>query len=128
MASWPALTMPMSMPALMAWYRNTAWIASRTGLLPRNEKETLDTPPETSAWGRVCLICAGRLDEVDGVVVVLLDAGGDGEDVRVEDDVLGGKPTCSVSTGRRGCRSRPCAPWVSAWPTSSKAMTMTAAP
>jgi predicted GNAT family acetyltransferase len=29
------------------------------------------------------------LDEVDGVVVVLFDAGGDGEDVRVEDDVLG---------------------------------------
>jgi hypothetical protein len=38
----------------------------------------------------------GRLDEVDRVVVVLLDAGGDGEDVGVEDDVLGGKPTCSV--------------------------------
>ena len=32
---------------------------------------------------------AGRLDEVDAVVVVLLDAGGDGEDVGVEDDVLG---------------------------------------
>jgi hypothetical protein len=32
------------------------------------------------------------------VTVVLLDAGGDGEDVRVEDDVLGGKPTCSVSS------------------------------
>ena len=32
---------------------------------------------------------ARRLDEIDAVVVVLLDAGGDGEDVRVEDDVLG---------------------------------------
>ena len=32
---------------------------------------------------------AHRLDEVDAVVVVLLDAGGDGEDVGVEDDVLG---------------------------------------
>ena len=31
----------------------------------------------------------GRLDEVDRVVVVFLDAGGDGEDVRVEDDVFG---------------------------------------
>ena len=29
-----------------------------------------------------------RLDEVDRVVVVLLDAGGDGEDVRIEDDVF----------------------------------------
>jgi hypothetical protein len=35
------------------------------------------------------LIQLRRLDEVDGVVVVLLDAGGDGEDVGVEDDVLG---------------------------------------
>ncbi len=32
---------------------------------------------------------ARGLDEVDGIVVVLLDAGGDGEDVGVEDDVLG---------------------------------------
>jgi hypothetical protein len=31
---------------------------------------------------------ARGLDEIDGVVVVLLDAGADGEDVRVEDDVL----------------------------------------
>ena len=31
----------------------------------------------------------GRLDEVDRVVVVFLDAGGDGEDVRIEDDVFG---------------------------------------
>ena len=30
-----------------------------------------------------------RLDEGDAVVVVLLDAGGDGEDVGIEDDVLG---------------------------------------
>ena len=29
------------------------------------------------------------LDEVDGVVVVLLDAGGDGEDIGIKDDVLG---------------------------------------
>src|SRR3546814_5151152 len=30
-----------------------------------------------------------RLDEVDGIVVVFLHAGGDGEDVGIEDDVLG---------------------------------------
>ena len=34
---------------------------------------------------------AHRLDEVHPVVVVLLDTGGDGEDVGVEDDVLGRK-------------------------------------
>jgi hypothetical protein len=37
----------MSMPAAMAWYRNTEWMASRTVSLPRNENETLETPPET---------------------------------------------------------------------------------
>ncbi|EWS64148.1 hypothetical protein Y695_02613 [Hydrogenophaga sp. T4] len=52
----PALTMPMSMPALMAWYRNTVWIASRTGSLPRKLNDTLDTPPLTLAPGRCCLI------------------------------------------------------------------------
>ena len=34
---------------------------------------------------------ARRLDEIDAVIVVLLHAGGDGEDVRIEDDVLGRK-------------------------------------
>ena len=66
-------------------------MASRTGSLPRNEKLTLETPPETLAPGRFCLDPARRLDEVDGVVVVLLDAGRDREDVRIEDDVLGRK-------------------------------------
>src|SRR5690606_22121353 len=31
----------------------------------------------------------GGLEEIDGVVAMLLDAGGDGEDVGVKDDVLG---------------------------------------
>ncbi len=52
----PALTMPMSIPALMAWKRKTAWIASRTALLPRKLKDTFETPPETRAWGRFSLI------------------------------------------------------------------------
>jgi hypothetical protein len=85
----PALTMPMSMPAWIAWYRNTVWIASRTGSLPRNENDTLETPPDTLRARQVLLDPARRVDEVDGVVVVLLDAGRDREDVRVEDDVLG---------------------------------------
>ena len=90
-ASWPALTMPMSRPACTAWYRNAACIASRTWSLPRNEKLMFETPPEMWHAG-ACLLDAPRgLDEVDGVVVVLLDAGGDGEDVGVEDDVLGGE-------------------------------------
>jgi hypothetical protein len=56
---------------------------------------------------------AGRLDEVDAVIVVLLDAGRDGEDVRVEDDVFR-RETRPARSGacRRACRSRPCAPGV----------------
>ena len=37
----------------MAWYRKTAWMASRTGLLPRKENETFEMPPEVLAYGRV---------------------------------------------------------------------------
>ena len=100
----------MSMPAWMAWYRNTVCIASRTGSLPRNENDTLVTPPLTSACGRRSLDPAHGLDEVHGVVVVLLDAGGDREDVRVEDDVLGREADLLgqqlVGSARR---SRPCA-------------------
>ena len=66
-------------------------MASRTGSLPRNEKDRFETPPEIWTCGRVCADLPRRLDEVDAVVVVLLDAGRDGEDVRVEDDVLGRK-------------------------------------
>jgi len=56
MGSAPALTMPMSMPARIAWNRNTAWIAWRTVSLPRNENDTFDTPPDTWQPGRVALM------------------------------------------------------------------------
>ena len=42
----------MSIPALIAWYRNTQWIASRTALLPRNENDTLETPPDRCECGK----------------------------------------------------------------------------
>ena len=54
-----------------------------------SENETLLTPPEVFASGKQLLQLADGLDELDGVVVVLLDAGADGQDVRVEDDVRG---------------------------------------
>ena len=41
--------------------------------------------------GEVGLDPAGGLDEIDGIVVVLLKAGRDGENVRIEDDVFGGE-------------------------------------
>ena len=76
------------MPAAMAWYRKTAWIASRIGSLPRNANETLETPPRHERARQLRLDPAGRLDVGDGVARVLLDAGADREDVRVEDHVL----------------------------------------
>ena len=79
----------MSMPARIAWYRNTAWIAWRTGSLPRNENETLETPPEMWLSGKRRLSSRAASMKATRVVVVLLDAGGDREHVRVEDDVLG---------------------------------------
>ena len=57
----PAFTIPMSKPALMAWYKNMVCIASRTGSLPRKLKLTLDTPPLTLAPGRLALIQAVAL-------------------------------------------------------------------
>ena len=42
----------MVIPFWMAWYKNAECMASRTLLLPRNENETLLTPPETPAYGR----------------------------------------------------------------------------
>ena len=44
--------MPIVRPARIAWNRNTVWIASRTGSLPRKEKLTLEMPPDTFACGR----------------------------------------------------------------------------
>ena len=48
--------MPMSMPAAIAWYRNTECIASRMTSRPRKPKERLDTPPEILAPGHRALM------------------------------------------------------------------------
>ena len=58
----------------------------------RNENDRFETPPETLVPGSSALIRRDRLDEVDRVRVVLLDAGADRQDVRIEDDVLGREP------------------------------------
>ena len=67
-------------------------MASRTGSLPRNEKERLDTPPEIWTSGNRFANLPRRLDEIDAVIVVFVDAGRDRENIRIEDDVLGRKP------------------------------------
>ena len=71
----------------------------------------------------------GRLEVVHRVVVVLLDAGGDREDVGVEDDVLGREadPVDQQPVGARSAMAT-LRSTVSAWPCSSNAMTITAAP
>ena len=63
------------------------WIASRTRSLPRNENERLLTPPLILTPGQALLDAPRRLDEVDRVLRVLLEPGGDRQDVGVEDDV-----------------------------------------
>ena len=86
------------------------------------------TPPLTRPWGSACLDLAGRLDVGQGVVVVLLDAGGDGEDVGVEDDVLRREADLFGQDLVGARQMSTLRSTVSAWPSSSKAMTMTAAP
>ncbi len=110
----PALTMPMSRPASIAWYRKTAWIASRTGLLPRKREAHVGDAAGDLGARQVLLDPAGGLDEVQAVRRVLLDARRDREDVGVEDDVLGrearprrpgsGRPARRSPCGARGCR------------------------
>ena len=73
---------------------------------------------------------ARRVDEIDRVVVVLLDAGGDREDVRIEHDVLGREVDLLRvrSVVARAAQMSTLRSNVSAWPFSSKAITMAAAP
>jgi hypothetical protein len=59
-------------------------------LVAAEEKLRFETPPEIWHAGSA-LDLARRLDEVDAVVVMLLDAGRDREDVGIEDDVFGRK-------------------------------------
>ena len=68
------------------------------------------TPPEILAPGQCSFDLPGGLDEVDRVVVVLLDARGDGQDVGVEDDVfrrkadLFGQQLVGPAADRSPCR------------------------
>ncbi len=55
------------------------------------ERQVRDAARDLDPGARV-LDLLDRLDEADGVRVVLLDPGADREDVGIEDDVLGGEP------------------------------------
>src|ERR1051326_7622840 len=53
----------------------------------KGERNIADPPADFAAW-KIGLDPARRLDEVHRIVVVLLDAGGHGENIRIKDDVL----------------------------------------
>ena len=82
----------MSSPARTAWNRNDECIASRTTSFPRNENDRLEMPPLVRDAGAALLDQRQRVQEGLRVPVVLGDAGGHGEHVGVEHDVLGGEP------------------------------------
>ena len=74
--------MPMSSPAWIAWYRNDGVhrLADHVVAAER-ERDVRHAAGDVHA-GAGRFDPRDRFDEVDRVVVVLLDAGGDGEDVR----------------------------------------------
>src|ERR1039458_2368601 len=67
------------MPVAMAKMFGSKMMSSETHTLPHMHVRKILPDP------------ARRLDEVDAVIIVLLHACGDGENVRIEDDVLGRK-------------------------------------
>jgi hypothetical protein len=62
------------------------------------ERQVADAAAEIARRAGSALIQRVASMKSTRVVVVLLDAGRDREDVRIEDDVLGRKPTCSTSS------------------------------
>ena len=111
----PALTMPMSMPGRDRVEQEDGVDGLAHGVVAaEGERDVRDAAGDQRA-GQVLLDPAGGLDEVQAVVRVLLDARGDGEDVRVEDDVLGREADllgrgCRRRAGRSACGARGCRP------------------
>ena len=63
-------------------------MASRTGLLPRKENETLLTPAGNHGVRQIFPNIASGINEVHRVVVVFFDTRGDSKDVRVKDNIF----------------------------------------
>ena len=59
------------------------------GIVAAEREGDVGDAPGDLRMGQRVLDDPGGLEEIDGIVVVLLDPRGDGQDVRVEDDVLG---------------------------------------
>ena len=81
------------------------------GVVAAEGERDVAEPARDLGQGQGGLDAARRLEERDRVVVVLLDAGGHGQDVRVEDDVLGREADLlGQDPVGAACRSRPCGP------------------
>ncbi len=127
-ASWAALTMPMSIPAPIAWYRNAECIASRTWALPRNANDRLLTPPLTRARGNVALM--RRTASRYAIAYVLCSSIPVATAKMLGSKMMssGGNPARSVRSLYARAQMATLRSAVSAWPCSSNAITTTAAP
>ncbi len=116
------------MPCWIPWYRKAEWIASRTRLFPLKEKETLLTPPMICAPGKFSLIHLAALKKSRAFFLCSSIPVATGKMLGSKMISEGSNPASSVRilyalpqiSFRRGK--------VSAWPSSSKAIQMTAAP
>jgi len=75
-------------------------------LVARNEKDRFETPRKYAR--AVFFANLPRLDEIDAVIVMFVDARRDRENIRIEDDVLGESRRLSSESHRRASKSRPC--------------------
>ena len=122
------MTIPMSRPARIAWYRNAACIASRTCWFPRKANERFEIPPLVRAPGQRSLI--------RGIASMNALANSACSSIPVATARTFGSKTMSSgakpasSTSRRYARSQISTfrSTVSACPRSSKAITTTPAP
>ena len=125
----PALTMPMSSPALIGVIEKGRVHRLAHHVVAAEGKGDVADAAADPRPRQVVLDPLRGADEIDGVVVVLLDAGGHGQDVRIENDVLRREAdflrqdAVGALANSGSSRSR-----VSAWPRSSNAITTTAAP
>ena len=86
--SWPALTMPMSSPARIAWKQEGGVHRLAHGVVAA-EREAEVRDPAARLRARAALLDERqRLEERLREAAMLVDAGRDGEDVRVEDQIL----------------------------------------
>ena len=59
------------------------------------KRNVADAAADFGQW-QLCFDLPRRFNEINGVVVVFFNAGGNGQNIRIENDVLRGKPTSSV--------------------------------